>query len=397
MLDRAIGSFVPYIFDEKPELVEKFDGFTDYPNTVSFGGHTNFGAPALFGGYEYTPENMNKRSGELLKDKHNEALLVMPVLFGENGYHVTVMDPPYVNYSELTDTSIFENLDYADAYAVTGVNNAYTREIHAQSEMVRKHNFFFYSIMKASPVFLQQYFYANGNYCSLHVQYESQDMQFYKYPQEHEGLHKSLGMRAKFLNAYDALDSMKDMTQIVDDGQDQFFYMDNETCHFPDEYDKISHYEVNVAAYLALGRWFDYLREEGVWDNTRIIIVADHGFCANNFKNLLYGDLGIDAEYVNPALLVKDFNSTGFNISEEFMTNADVPTIAMSGIIGSPVNPFTGNPINSDAKYAAPQSVIYSEKWNAADNDGTQFLPGHWYTVQDNIYDRSNWKYTGVR
>ena len=432
MLDRAIGSFVPYIFEEKPELVEKFDGFTDYPNTVSFGGHTNFGAPALFGGYEYTPENMNKRSDELLKDKHNEALLVMPVLFGENGYHVTVMDPPYVNYSELTDTSIFENLDYADAYAVTGVNNAYTREIHAQSEIVRKHNFFFYSIMKASPVFLQQYFYANGNYCSLHVQYESQDMQFYKYPQEHEGLHKSLGMRAKFLNAYDMLDSMKDMTQIVDNGQDQFFYMDNETCHFPillqepdfvpsnsvdnteydaahvqrtwngmqldtDEYDKISHYEVNVAAYLALGRWFDYLREEGVWDNTRIIIVADHGFCANNFKNLLYGDLGIDAEYVNPALLVKDFNSTGFNISEEFMTNADVPTIAMSGIIGSPVNPFTGNPINSDAKYAAPQSVIYSEKWNAADNDGTQFLPGHWYTVKDNIYDRSNWKYTGIR
>ena len=49
MLDRAVGSYVPYIFDEKPELKESFKGFVYYPNTVSFGVKTNYGAPALFG------------------------------------------------------------------------------------------------------------------------------------------------------------------------------------------------------------------------------------------------------------------------------------------------------------------------------------------------------------
>lgn len=33
-----------------------------------------------------------------------------------------------------------------------------------------------------------------------------------------------------------------------------------------------------MAAMLRLGEWFDYLREEGVYDNTRIILVSDHGY-----------------------------------------------------------------------------------------------------------------------
>ena len=430
MMDRAIGSYVPYIFEEKPELKEQFDGFTAYPNTISFGGHTNFGAPALFGGYEYTPANMNKRSDVLLKDKHNEALLVMPVLFGNNGYHVTVMDPPYANYSELVDVSLYKDYDYIDAYAVTGVKNKYSEEIHFQTEEARRHNFFFYSLFKTVPVALQPYFYANGNYCNLHVKYFSEEDQYFTYPQTQDGLSRSTGARAKFIDAYDALESMKGMTEITDEDKDQFFYMDNETCHFPcllqepefvpqnkvdnsdydfehtirvwngmylytDEYDKISHYEVNMAAYIKLGEWFDYLKSEGVWDNTRIILVADHGFCANNFEDLIYRDLGIDTEYVNPLLMVKDFNSTGFDISMEFMTNADVPTIAMSGIIDSPVNPFTGNPINNESKNTETQYVIYSEKFKASENNGTTFLPGNWFTVSGNIYDRSSWRYVG--
>ena len=81
MLDRAMGEYVPYIINEKPHLKESFDGFTYYNNVVSFGGHTNFGSPALMGGYEYTPVELNKRDDESLADKHNEALKVLPVLF----------------------------------------------------------------------------------------------------------------------------------------------------------------------------------------------------------------------------------------------------------------------------------------------------------------------------
>ena len=45
--------------------------------------------------YEYTPEAINARADEKLEKKHDEALQVMPRLFGEEGFAVTVCDLPY--------------------------------------------------------------------------------------------------------------------------------------------------------------------------------------------------------------------------------------------------------------------------------------------------------------
>ena len=37
------------------------------------------------------------------------------------------------------------------------------------------------------------------------------------------------------------------------------------------------HYHVNAAALLQVAKWLDFLKENDCYDNTRIIIVADHG------------------------------------------------------------------------------------------------------------------------
>ena len=99
------------------------------------------------------------------------------------------------------------------------------------------------------------------------------------------------------------------------------------------------HYQVNMAAMIQLGKWFDYMREKDVFDNTRIILVADHGTSLQQ-----WGELQIDEEtdvsFCYPLLMVKDFNSEEFTVSEEFMTNGDVPAIAMKDIIDNPRNPF---------------------------------------------------------
>ena len=52
----------------KPELLKKYAGFTYYPNVISFGGSTNLAIPALYGGYEYTPTELNHRTEDLLVD-----------------------------------------------------------------------------------------------------------------------------------------------------------------------------------------------------------------------------------------------------------------------------------------------------------------------------------------
>lgn len=62
-----------------------------------------------------------------------------------------------------------------------------------------------------------------------------------------------------------------------------------------------------------------------------------------------------------PLLMIKDFNSKGFSTYDDFMTNADVPVLAMNGLIDNPVNPFTGKVINSDEKTAHKKYLIRSD------------------------------------
>ena len=91
-------------------------------------------------------------------------------------------------------------------------------------------------------------------------------------------------------------------------------------------------------------------------------------------------------------LLVKDFNAKGFTVNEEFMTNADTPTIAMEGLIDNPVNPFTGKAINSDKKYEGPQKVLGAFAPDIEENNGFKFMDGVWFEVEKDMRDKNNWK-----
>ena len=80
------------------------------------------------------------------------------------------------------------------------------------------------------------------------------------------------------------------------------------------------------------------------------------------------------------------------------MTNADVPTLAVDGLIEDAKNPFTGNPINSDQKHAHDQFIIISSDWNVNKNNQNTFIPAKWASVKDDIWKRENWEfYSGNR
>ena len=100
-------------------------------------------------------------------------------------------------------------------------------------------------------------------------------------------------------------------------------------------------------------------------------------------------------EFFMPLLMVKDFNSTGFTVSEEFMTNADVPVIATEGLIENPLNPFTGNPINSQFKNG-PQTVFLLNDCEPSASSGSTFDPGAWFIFEGgDPHNAENWTYVG--
>ena len=419
MLDRAPGFLLPYCFEEKPELISQFDGFTFYPNTVSFGAHTNLGAPALFGGYEYTPYAMNERSSELLVDKHNESLKVMPVMFLEGGFDVTVCDPSYAGYKHVPDLSIYDEYPGIDTYITDGRYDEMAGEEYEESSVLWKRNFFCYGLFRIMPPFLNTLLYDNGLYNN--PDYENKYMFT---PVTSPDGSVSRGYDPGFLRSYTVLEALPEITSVTDSDQGAFLMLVNYTAHSQQilkepsyepalvadnrEYDaehsdrfptgdlrdwQMASYQDNMSSYILLGQWFDYLREQGVYDNTRIIIVADHGYDLGMVPGAVSGDL--DTEFYNPVLLVKEINATGFTVSDEFMTNADTPFLAVRGLIEDPVNPFTGNPISMLPKSEGPILVSGSHEYDIQFNNGYVFTPGPWYEVQGNVLDPDCWEYGG--
>ena len=103
-----------------------------------------------------------------------------------------------------------------------------------------------------------------------------------------------------------------------------------------------------------------------------------------------------DMDFYFPLLMVKDFDSKGFTVNTESMTNADTPAIATKGLIDNPTNPFTGNPINSEPKFGI-RYIYYTDFISAADNSGNTFENGRWYSLDGDPHDPKSWKYIGEK
>jgi len=397
MADGAINGFVPLIFNDHPKLDKQFDGFTFFENTASFSTHTLMGVPPLWGGYEYTPIEMNKKNDIPLVDKHNQALLTIPRLLADEGFNVTVTDPSWANYSWIPDVSIYDNYDKIDAFNIL---RHYTSLWYEKNEPDKKEftyprimrNIIWFSILKMNNPLLRLIIYDSGWYWGT------------------DNMGRSI---VNFINSYAILDFLPDLTSF-DSTEKSALLITNELTHDSvwlhgeafkpsDIPSSIGHskfesdgvYHSNTALYLKLGEWFDLLRIKGVYDNTRIIIAADHG---GEAENLVSDEpLAIkneSRELYNPVFLYKDFNSHGaLSINYDFMTNADVPFFVLSGLLDNPVNPFTGNPINTQPKEDG--ILITTHHSPMAGSHGKYVFnikKNEWIYLYDSIYEASNWE-----
>ena len=100
----------------------------------------------------------------------------------------------------------------------------------------------------------------------------------------------------------------------------------------------------------------------------------------------------LDAMSYMPLLLVKDFDAHGPVRSDgSFMTNADVPSLAMAGLIEAPTDPHSGLPVDMSPK----EGTLYistSRAWDIRENNGNVFLPAPWLAVHGSSLEESNWE-----
>ena len=395
MLDAAISGYIPYIFREKPELFQAFSGFTYYPNCVSLGGHTRTGAPPLFGGYEYEPRYI-QRSRSYTMTKHNEALLMMPRIFQEENYRVTVSDPVLANYSLTPDLSVFAPYPGIHALNTQGKYTGNWLRSHPELNVVSvpeilRELLIRFSLLKTAPPMFRVFIYDKGEWLKTEGSLN--------------GNHISLDT----LDRYSTLDYLPFLTSITEDEQNTYTSLTNDLTHnaalfqYPDYTPSMditntgegpfatdSDYHINMVGILLMGKWLEFMQKQGVYDNTRIIIASDHG------RNVISDYQGNDvlpnghhlARY-HSLLLVKDFNAHGeLLVDAAFMTQGDVPAIAMEGLIDNPKNPFSDTPVKADkdngvfiTTSSALQYKIEDDQWLHVHND--IFNPENWENVKN--------------
>ena len=397
MLDRASSAYLQPIFNDQPELYEMFDGFTYYENTLSFAPKTLTSSPAIHGGYEYTPVEMNKRSDIRLKEKHNEALLLVPRILTENAdFNASLYDSSWGNYSYQADMSFTNDYGKINGYALYNRYDAFAGknlgvEVLVESlERGLKRNLLWVSLLRCTPIAIRPIVYYRGSYFNPEV--------------------IDTGSAWGWFSALYTLPYVTDFTV----AENSLMVMTNEMTHEvlnndsllsilknPLSYPEYVHYRENTLALMALGKWFESLQENGVYDNTRIIIVSDHGIGSMHGQNFSYPEFDVDTiqgfskDYLHSLLLYKDFGDSGsLKTDSRFMTTADVPILAMEGIVENPVNPFTGNSVELSKKKDGVFVTTHVNLW-APEHSKSEYIftvpDDSWYHVKDNIFIDSNW------
>jgi hypothetical protein len=408
MLDRSQNQYIPEILKEDPELADIFSGFTYYPNTASFNGHTIMGAPGLYGGYEYIPEEMNKRDSVPLNTKNTEALLLLPRFTEQKNFSASVSDPSWSNYTSYTDLSIFKEYPKIQGYQAAGRYTDLWYKEHPAANSVDstgkqlKHNLILFSLFRETPVSLRDVVYQRGTYWST-----DQAVQYTK----------------TVMNNYAALDYLVHLTDFTGNKEGSYTCIVNELTHenmffqAPDYipvtkvtnfgFSKYAHkadYHTEIAALKMVGRWIMYLKKNGVYDTTKIVIVADHG--ANDREDCIEKDDVLDESmtggqyhgrgHYHPLLMFKDIGATGsIKTDDTFMTNVDTPSLLLKGIVSEPVNPFTKKIISLDTTAFKKNGITITtcDKFSPGDHGKYTFniKDNEWWTVKNNIFEAKNW------
>ncbi|MDR0784468.1 MAG: YidC/Oxa1 family membrane protein insertase [Treponema sp.] len=409
MLDGAINSYFPLIAKERADVASAFQGFTYYPNTISFFRRTLFGTPPMFGGYEYSTYNMNKRADVSMREKHNEALLLMPTIFHERNFDVTVSNLPYLNYYQPIEEGFYEKRGITNIEIIGRWTDKFLKEeldIEEYAEPVNldkllRRNLLMFAIVKTSVFSVRDFLYQNGKYWGM------------------TDFTENAGAPRSTLDNYSALFYLTEITAVTDSQNGAFTILVNDLTHdsaylqYPDYEpakaitergdnffgnDSFKYYHVNAASYILLAKWFKFLQENNVWNNTRVVIVSDHGDGGITHPNFSSFQNNHVLPY-SPILLVKDFDAmeTPFQTDSAFMTNADAPLLALKDIVGNPINPFTRKPLAPEKENGV---YIFTGGWtNTSYYQGAVCLESdsRFYYVRDNIYDEKNWRETRYR
>ncbi len=420
ILDAFPAQLLSELLMVRSDLIEGLDGFTWFRNTVSTGGFTLPSTAALVGGHRYTVRQKNNDNEKTVGEFIDEAWSLYPHVFGGMGYSISFIDPQWI-------TKDFERLlvDRGVNVHHYGQYIPYWRKKKVLS-MEASISASFYdetlwqlSLFKSMPGFVKACHYrrinATLNRSSAKTQWSMQNTPLLNllsseddpafnssYIEKVQKNGTANWMLNSYLKFWPILDLLDEVSNAISDKPTLKFFWSRATIrggsqsagcgpavddYLRGEYDKDGdeEYTYHMACALqALSDWFDWMKVNNVYDNTKIIIASDHGSSGRGRK--------WDHEAIFALLMVKDFNERGsLHVSKQLMSNADIAAILCSTIGGC--EGIGEDPIRKPAENRVVEHAI-TQHGNWDWRQKKKFRVKRYVQVRDDVYDEDNWEYT---
>lgn len=411
MLDRFMGGYMEKIISENPDLKKRLQGFVWYPLSVASGENSIAGIHPVFGGYDYTPDEMNKRQ-KPLRDLSVEAFSILPINFSSKQYQVNFVDPHGLGFTMLGDCDYLKMPNVNCSHIPQTLINEYAKENKFHLRDLSKSDYadmlVILSTMRTAPYTLKNIIQKYAPWRKVN----SSERTTFEAWSRLKMLGKLSETKAKKANLNIIINLLTHEPYFLGEDclpnqNDLIVNMDKVKQRGHASLFSLQHENAARCSLLLLADYFDKLKSERVYDNTTMIIVSDHGLQGGFFNGEVYvggvndvssramagGTTSNDYVKSRSLLLVKRIGEKGnLRISDEFKPNAETPSIACEQI-GGCFNPFLNNrPIKAQGR-DDPFYVSFVPWQFTAQQLDSFVIKKQMILKNKNPYNAENWSY----
>ena len=386
--DMFSGGYMERILEECPEYREKLSGFTWHRDMLAAATETATSMPSIFAGEGYLPLAMNTMPGTG-DEKVNRAADTLFRQAEEQGYKVSVVNgsATYLGGATLEGTASSELEPYQRYWEKV-------RNIKSDSEkkVNQGHLFVMLTLFQGAPYFLKPVIYNDGGWLVF------SKIALFWY------------VRSHVFSEYSFLDLLPEISNSCSQ-QNTFKYFHSCFTHIPygvgedgnlvdfsSQYPDEEHksFIFGDSAYYSAKKFIalmvayaDWLKANGLYDNTAIILASDHG---NDYSenNPLTPD-GIESvlprntfNRLNSLFMVKPAGASGpIKVDNTFASNGDIHA-ALQKALGLKTA-YSGSKVHEGV---SPRADFVSSRANFRTDGVAKYTI---YRVKNSITDPKNW------
>jgi hypothetical protein len=400
-LDRLMGGFIEGILERRPQLAEQLDGFVWYPRSVAPGQNSVAGIHAMLGGYDYTPTEMNERV-QPLRAMTVESFAILPHNFTRKGYAVTLLGPRGLGFTRLGDCSFLAGIEGLNCtqFPLTMVP-ALAKQVGIPLGDVSKALYgdllSLHGLMRGIPYVSKAILFEQASWPAILDHSAGTTFKEWADLKSLAILSSSKAERSTLNVVFNLLphepyymgEDCLPQGREFKVPKEEFLRRGHQSLF------SLQHQIAAECSLLLVADYFKWMKEEGVYDNTKIVIVSDHGIVGDVSDSSSRAKAGgtTDNTFVKSrsALLVKGRDAKGrIRISEEFVPNAEVPRIVCEEI-GGCVNPYLGNK-TIEAHGRDQPFLVDLVPWQYTEQRPTRFnIDKQLKLTNKDPYDRNGW------